>query len=48
MINSYILDLEATIMFFLKYPKYLCIIIIKVEEFNHTNDVLLASTLGGL
>jgi hypothetical protein len=30
---------------FLEYAKDLCIIVIKVEEFNHTNNTLLASAL---
>ena len=34
--------------FFLEYAKDLRIIVIKVEEFNHTNDALQTSALGGL
>jgi len=33
--------------FFFKYAKYLCIIVVKVGEFDHINDVFLASSLGG-
>ena len=35
-------------IFFLKYAKDLRIIVIKVEEFNHTNDALQTSALRGL
>ena len=33
-------------LFFLKYAKDLCIVVIKAKEFKHTNDA--TSALGGL
>jgi hypothetical protein len=34
-------------MFFFEYAKYSCIVVTTIEEFNHINDALLSSVLGG-